>query len=434
MDKGSFALKGIITHTPSFHEVEFHENQYVVCENGRSGGIFSGLPEKYQNIPVIDYHDKFILPGMCDMHVHAPQYAFRGMGLNLPLDSKWTTWFENYSFPEESRYRDEAYAERAYKKFADDLIHTPTTRASIFSTIHRSATEILMEILAHAGFAAYVGKLNMDRNSLPGLLETTEESLAETRTWIARTRDKYETVKPIITPRYTPSCTDACMEGLSAIVKEFHLPVQSHLSEGLDEIAWVNELKPDLSCYGEAYDMYGLFGSVTPTIMAHVVHPNDAEFELLIRRNITIAHCPQSNMNAAGGVAPVLKMLQAGIKVGLGSDMAGSNTLNLMRAMTDAIQASKLRWVFTERNGQPFAERHYLSIANVLYLATKGGGQFWGKAGSFETGYLFDAVVFDDSPLADFIPRPLHDRLDRLITQSDDRHIHAKYINGKKVL
>ena len=106
-------------------------------------------------------------------------------------------------------------------------------------------------------------------------------------------------MKPILTPRYTPTCTDECMEGLGKLAVKYNVPIQSHLSEGLDEIEWVKELKPEISCYGDAYDMYGLLGSTVPSLMAHVVHPTDVEFELLTKRNVMVAHwlqCDQQYM------------------------------------------------------------------------------------------------------------------------------------------
>ena len=136
-----------------------------------------------------------------------------------------------------------------------------------------------MQKLADKGFVAYVGKLNMDRNSIEGLQETTEESLRETRTWLENTCEKYEYVKPMITPRYIPSCTDACMEGLQALIHEFGVPTQSHLSEGLDEIEWVKQLKPEISFYGQAYDMYDMLGSVVQSVQAHCVFPTPEEFQ-----------------------------------------------------------------------------------------------------------------------------------------------------------
>lgn len=434
MFENIYAIRGIIVQTPEFNTIEYHENEYVICENGVSMGIFKELPEEYKDIKVYDCTDKFVIPGMSDIHVHAPQYGFRGMGMLLDGDSEWETWFERYSFPEESRFCDLEYANKAYGRFVNDLVKTTTTtRGAIFATIHREATELLMRKLADVGMAGYVGKLNMDRNSFYGYLETTEETIRETERWIQETSEGYGSVKPIITPRYTPTCTDESMEALGKMAAKYNVPVMSHLSEGLDEIEWVKSLKPEITCYGDAYDMYDMLGTTVPAIMAHVVHPTDVEYELLKKRNVTVAHCPASNMNAAGGVCRVLDMVRDGIKVGLGTDVAGSCNLSVMRAMTDAIQASKLRWVYTERNGEPFAKKHFLSIANAMYLATMGGGQFFGKVGCFEKGYEFDAVVLDDEDLKDFIDRPVSDRFQRILWNHHARTIMAKFVQGRKI-
>ena len=413
-----FALKGIIIHTPTMDTLEIHENEYVlVSDDGICEGIVSLLPDAYQKAKVYDYTDCFIFPGMCDMHVHAPQYGFRGMGLLIDGDSDWSTWFDNYSFPEESQYKDLGYAEKAYSRFVNDLLtKTTTTRASVFATIHRPATEYLMKKMAEAGFSAFVGKLNMDRNSKYGLIETMEESIEETERWLEDTASpEYGDVKPIITPRYTPSCTDPLMEQLGILAEKYQVPVQSHLSENLEEIEWVKQLKPEISFYAQAYDMYGLFGSKVPTVMAHCIYPLDGEFELLKNRDVMVAHCPACNLTAANGLAPVLDYLEAGIKVGLGSDMAGSYTLNLLYNITAAINVSKARFFMIEQNGDPYAKKHFLSVANAFYLATKGGGQFFGKVGSFEEGYEFDAVVYDSRMLNDFRERSVEDRFHRLL-------------------
>lgn len=431
-----FALKGIIIHTPTKDTLEIHENEYVlVNDDGICEGIVSLLPDAYQKAKVYDYTDCFIFPGMCDMHVHAPQYGFRGMGLLIDGDSDWSTWFDNYSFPEESQYKDLGYAEKAYSRFVNDLLtKTTTTRASVFATIHRPATEYLMKKMAEAGFSAFVGKLNMDRNSKYGLIETMEESIEETERWLEDTASpEYGDVKPIITPRYTPSCTDPLMEQLGILAEKYQVPVQSHLSENLEEIEWVKQLKPEISFYAQAYDMYGLFGSKVPTVMAHCIYPLDGEFELLKNRDVMVAHCPACNLSAANGIAPVLDYLEAGIKVGLGSDMAGSYTLNLLYNITAAINVSKARFFMIEQNGDPYAKKHFLSVANAFYLATKGGGQFFGKVGSFEEGYEFDAVVYDSRMLNDFRERSVEDRFHRLLWTFEQAMICSKFIRGKLV-
>ena len=152
-----------------------------------------------------------------------------------------------------------------------------------------------MKALAKFGFAGYVGKVNMDRNCAAGLLETTEETIAQTRLWLEETKDGIGAIYPILTPRYFPSCTESCLEQLGELAEEYHVPVQSHLSEGLDEIDWVHELAPDLDYYAQAYDRAGLLGPHTRAVMAHCVFSSPEEVKTLKRRNVLVAHCPQSS-------------------------------------------------------------------------------------------------------------------------------------------
>ena len=435
MSNEKYILKGTIIHTPTPSAFEIIEDGYLVCSNQTVEYLGESLPEKYQGERLIDYTGKLIIPGMADIHIHAPQYGFRGLGMELDPDSTWTTWFETYSLPEERRYADLEYADKAYDKLISDLLKTSTTRLCLFGTIHREATELLMKKLDAAGFAAFVGKLNMDRNSVEGLEETTEESLEETRQWLEETATLYDHVKPMITPRYIPSCTDACMEGLERLIREFRVPVQSHLSEALDEIEWVKSLKPEIDFYAQGYDMYHMLGDEVPSVMAHCVYPTDEEFALMTqRKNLWVAHCPQSIVHSTGFAAPIRRYLQAGVHVGLGSDMAGSNVLNMFRIIADTMLAGKVYWACKERGDDPYAKKTYITISEAFYLATKGGGSLWGNAGSFEEGFAFDAVVIDDTSLADFNKRTARQRIERVIQLADDRNIVAKYIGGKQVL
>ena len=235
----AFAVKGNLFYTPVCGKLARHPGAYLVCENGTVAGIFDTLPDRYQGIPVEDYGDKLILPGLVDLHVHGGQYAYRGLGMDMEL----LDWLEKNAFPEESRFAEAAYAEAAYRIFVDALLHSATTRASIFATLHRPATLRLMEMLEKAGLPCFVGKVNMDRNSPDYLRESTGESLAETRRWLEESQN-FTVVRPILTPRFTPSCTDELMDGLGKLHREFGTPVQSHLSENLSEIAWVQQLCP----------------------------------------------------------------------------------------------------------------------------------------------------------------------------------------------
>ena len=216
MQEKTFALKGNIIYTPECGKLELHPHSYLVCEDGKVAGIFDGLPRRWQGIRVEDYGDKLILPGLVDLHVHASQYAYRGLGMDMEL----LDWLECNAFPEESRFADLSYARRAYGIFTDALTRSATTRACIFATLHRPAALVLMEQLEQAGLPCYVGKVNMDRNSPDILRETTEQSLEETRLWLEQSR-AFTLVRPMLTPRFIPSCTDELMAGLGRLQREF---------------------------------------------------------------------------------------------------------------------------------------------------------------------------------------------------------------------
>ncbi|MDO5337271.1 MAG: amidohydrolase family protein [Eubacteriales bacterium] len=420
----TFALKGNICFSTDREHLSFFPHSYVICDNGVCAGVYQKFPDKYIGIPCIDYKDCLVLPGFTDLHVHASQYAFRGLGMDLEL----IDWLNTRTFPEEQKYEDLSYARRAYEIFVHDLLEGATTRACIFSTVHEESTLLLMELLEQAGFHAYVGKVSMDRNCPEHLCEKGAEAAVQAAEhWIRACADRFHNIKPILTPRFIPSCTDNLMRGIAFLREKYHLSLQSHLSENLGEIAWVKELCPDVGGYGEAYEKFGVLEGDRPVIMAHCVHSTPEEAELLKRRGVFVAHCPQSNTNLASGIAPVRKYLDMGIHVGLGSDIAAGHSLSMFRIMAEAIQCSKLRWRLSDQSLEP------LRVEEAFYLATRGGGAFFGKVGSFEKGFAFDAVVADDSALRCPCHLTLRERLERLIYLADDRHVAAKYIVGRAV-
>lgn len=374
-------LKGNIIYTPDIETIKVYPNHYIVVEDGRVSEIRENLETYGENEMVEDFTDHLIIPGFVDLHVHASQYEQIGLGLDLQL----IDWLNNYTFPSESKFQDREYAKEVYKKFADELIKVGTTRACIFATIHLESTKVLMNILTRKGIGAYVGKVNMDRNGREGLIEKLEDSLKDTRTWIEETRDN-ERVKPIITPRFAPSCSEELLKGLGELVKEYKLPVQSHLSENRNEVNWVKNLFPDTQYYSYCYDKYGLFGN-TKTLMAHGIYLKERECDLIKNKNVTLVHCPDSNMNLRSGIMPIRRWLNKGMKIGLGSDVGAGSKLSMTSTIVNAIQNSKILWMHTGEKPLRFGE--------AFYLATKGGGQFFGKVGSFDKGYAFDALIID---------------------------------------
>lgn len=418
------ALKGHIVYSKTSDKLEICENGYLVYEGNQVEGVYPILPEDYEGILVEDYGDRIIVPGFVDLHVHAPQYAFRGLGMDMEL----LDWLETNTFPEESKYKDLTYAKNAYQMFTDNLKKSVTTRACIFATIHKEATILLMDMLEKAGMATMVGKVNMDRNSPDYLREETEESAKETILWLEEVgKRQYKHTKPILTPRFIPSCTDELMRELKEIQRTYQIPVQSHLSENYGEIAWVQELCPESEFYGDAYDRFGLFGRDNKTVMAHCVHSDEREIMRMKENGVFIAHCPESNTNLSSGVAPIRRYLAEGMHVGIGSDVAAGSTENMFVAMRYAVQASKLRWRLKDDRLDP------LTMPEVFYMATKGGGEFFGKVGSFEMGYELDAVVLDDSRLIHPQEMSVEQRIERMIYLADEREVYAKYVAGEKL-
>ncbi len=421
MNNDTFIIKGNIVYLTLDRTLQCKEHAYLICKDRQVEGVYEVLPEQYEDYIIIDYGDQIILPGMTDLHVHAPQYPFRGLGMDLEL----LEWLETNTFPEEAKYADTSYAKTSYSLFTEDLLHTTTTRACIFATIHNEATLLLMDLLEKSGLKTYVGKVNMDRNGGINLEEeSASASYEQTKLWLDACQARYHNTKPILTPRFIPSCTDELMEKLSKLQKEYHLPVQSHLSENLSEIQWVKELVPDSSCYGDAYQMFDLFGGDVPTIMAHCVYSTKEEVALMKKNNVFIAHCPESNLNIASGIAPIRSYLEDDLSVGLGSDVAGGSSLSLLKAMACAIQSSKMYWRLVDQTQKP------LTFEDVFYLATLGGGSFFGNVGTFLKGYEFDAVVLNDENIKSPRTLSLQERVNRLIYMPEHVTVVAKYVAG----
>jgi guanine deaminase len=306
----------------------------------------------------------------------------------------------------------------------------------MFATRHRYATELLMELMEQSGLVSYVGKVNMDREASENLMEKSAEMSAYTTFgWINAVKDKFERTKPILTPRFIPCCTDKLMEELREIQMAYGIPVQSHLSESKGEIDFVKFLRPQNEFYGESYNDYDLFGknddvnTDVKTVMAHCVWSTEKEVELMLKNGVFVAHCPASNMNLTSGIAPIRKYMDLGLNIGLGSDVAGGHSESIFRAITDAIQVSKMYFRLVDESCKP------LVFSEAFYLATKGGGKFFGKVGSFEEGYEFDAVVLDDSVLVHPQELTLAERMERAVYLGlDEKSVSHKFVAGAKII
>ncbi len=396
---------------------------WIYIKNGVIENVSAEKPDVKAD-ETLDYSGKLITPGLSDLHIHAPQYQFAGLHMDLEL----LDWLNTYTFPEEAKYRNLEYADKAYSIFVNDLKKSETTRAAIFGTIHRNADLLLSQKLEKAGLAGYVGKVNMDRNSPEYLSEATDESINETELYIKEMK-KLNNIKPIITPRFTPSCSDELMGRLGELADKYDLAVQSHLDENQSEIEWIKELCPACASYSETYNSKGLFRD-NKTIMAHVVWPNEDEQRLLKAKSIYVAHSPSSNANLSSGIAPVKLFLERGIKTGLATDIAGGSTISLFRVMTEAITQSKLRWRYVDDSYKA------LTFSEAFYLASFSSGSFFGRTGAIEKGFDADILIIDDrdSREKSLSELTIEERLEWYSYRTPGDAIIGKFVKGIKLI
>lgn len=415
-------LKGNIVFTPTKDKFEIYEDSYLIVEEGKVVKISSVLEDSYKDYEMKDYTGKLIIPGFVDVHLHAPQYPNRGLG----MDKELIPWLNTYTFPEESKYSDLIYAKEVFEKLIKELWREGTTRSIVFSSVYLNSTKLLLDMFIQSGLGAFVGKVNMDRNSSIKLDELTRSSIDETEVILSSYLNRSELVNPIITPRFLPTCSDELLNGLSDLAKQYNAPVQSHLNENTSEVKWIKELYPDSKTYAGVYDDFGLFGQ-TKTIMAHCVYNTDEEIELMAKNGVYAAHCPHSNFNLSSGMMPVRKFLDKGVNVGLGSDISGGHTLRMPEVLVGAIHQSKMNWLFSGKELNP------LTSSEAFYLATKGGGSFFGQVGSFEDGYECDALVIDVENLLTGNTLTTEEKLQKFIYIGSHENIVARFVRGVEI-
>jgi len=413
-------IKGNIIEAKTFGDPAITQNGYLAAKDGVVLGVFSALPEQYANLPVTDYSGQLILQGFCDMHLHAPQYPMLGMGMDLPL----MDWLKAYTFKTEARFADSDFARGTYQRLAAELVKNGTTRVCVYSSTHADATRILMQELERAGIGGFAGKVNMDRDSCE-CQEGTEESKRETLRWLEECA-QFKKIKPILTPRFTPSCTNELMGWLGKLAEERGLYVQSHLSENYKEIELVKRLHPDCEQYWQTYEKYGLWKE--HTIMAHCVHSDAREQQAMIDHNVLCVHCPDSNINICSGFAPVRQMKNRGVWLALGSDIAGGAQLPMLQVITGCLRMSKARAIATD-GAEPF-----LTVGEAYYLATSAGARYFGDRDGFAPGNPLHAVVVSDASLPPSARAlSVQERFERAVYLADDRAITAVYGNGQKI-
>ncbi len=410
-------IKGNIISADRFGEIRIIKNGYIVIKDEKIANLSDILPFEYKDDELIDYGNKLIFQAFSDMHLHAPQFPMLGMGYDLEL----LDWLNTYTFPTEAKFSNVEYAKKTYKVLAKELIKNGTTRVAMFSSLHKDSTLILMDELDKAGISGYVGKVNMDRNGGVDLEEDTDDSINDTIDWIKKSN--FKNIRPIITPRFIPSCTPKLLKALGEIAEKYDLKIQSHLSENISEINLVKSLE-NVTEYYKAYEKYGLWNN--KTLMAHCVHSSEEEIKSLRDNGVYVVHCASSNNNLTSGYARIRYLLNNGVKVVLGSDIAAGDKLSMFDNVVETIKASKARVII----GDNLA---FLTPEEAFYLATSAANEFFGEKPGFAVGNKFNAIVLDDSDLLNTEKLSIKERFERMFYLREEDAIKVVYSNGKAV-
>jgi guanine deaminase len=342
--------------------------------------------------------DQYLLPGLVDMHIHAPQWPQLGKALDLPLEE----WLQAYTFPLEARYADTTYAQAVYESLVGGLLANGTTTAVYYATLHLPATQILADICMRRSQRALIGRVAMDdpqqcppyyRDPSPMVAE------AETRAFIGYVQslpgNQGGLIKPTITPRFIPSCTDELLRRLGALARETGCHVQTHCSESDWEHGYVLARcgKTDTA----ALDELGLLSR--RTILAHGNFVGDDDVALIRARGAGIAHCPLSNVYFSDAIFPLQKLLQQGVNVGLGTDIAGGASPSILENARHAVIASRLLESGVDPEHERLRRRRpdcRIDALTAFWLATAGGGVALDlPVGVFKEGFQFDAMLVD---------------------------------------
>ncbi len=398
------------------------EHEAVLIKGGEISalGTAAALRAAHPNAAITEYGDHLILPGFVDAHVHYPQTAIIASWGKRLID-----WLNTYTFPEEMRFSDEAYAAEIAELYLDLALDHGTTSMASYCTIHASSVDALFSAAEQRGMAVVAGKTCMDRNAPDGLRDTPKSAYDDSRAlidrWHGQGRARYA-----ITPRFSPTSTPDQLEALGTLWAEHpDCLMQTHLSEQTDEIAWVRDLFPEARDYLDTYERFGLLGA--RGIYGHAIHLEPREIDRLAEHGASVAHCPTSNTFIGSGLCDVVGLMRCGITTGLATDTGGGSSFSMLRTMAAAYEVAQLRGTA-------------LHPAQLLYLATEAAAHALhrgGEIGTMSPGAAADLVVLDLASTPVIAQRVAHaedvwEAVFPTIMMGDDRAVADVWINGAR--
>ncbi|MFH1874967.1 MAG: guanine deaminase [Pseudomonadota bacterium] len=359
---------------------DFKDGLLVIDKTGHivQVGEYSKLKTKYQRkAKLIDLGPRLIIPGFVDCHLHLPQLDCRGKHGSTLLE-----WLTRYIFPAEKAFKDLKVADDVGKRFFKKLILNGTTTSSIYTTIHAAATDHAFKLAQKAGVRAIIGKVMMDRQVPPALLEKTNQSLAESEKLAGKWHNSAQgRLRFAFTPRFAPTCSKKLLQEVGKLVSKTDTYLQSHIAETQRENKKVLELFPE---FKDPFAVFEKTGCAGPrTILGHAIYLSDQEYKRMAQTQTKIAHCPTSNLFLKSGRFPLTRAETAGITIGFGTDVGAGTSMCMLTEMRHA------DYTQTELTVTP---------TKAFYLATLGGAHALSmqhEIGNFEKGKKGDFLVLD---------------------------------------
>jgi guanine deaminase len=411
-----------------------HESDGLVVVDDRGRITFAGAatdrPAGTDLETAIDLRPWVVMPGMVDLHAHLPQLPNAGLGAGLDL----LTWLDRYIFPLERGF-DETEAERLAPLAWQAFAAAGTTTALVYGAVYEASLDATFRAAEAHGIRAIVGKVMMDRLTYDPTIDPTtilERSLRESADLIARWHGRDDgRLQYAVTPRFAVSCTAELLRESAALATSTGAYWQTHVSEDRGEIEEVARLFPEALDYVDVYDRAGGLGE--RTVLAHAVHLSDRELDRLVETKTRIAHCPASNLFLASGVMPLGRYLEAGLSVGLGSDVAGGPDLSIFAAMRVGAYAKNALAVAGVGSGPS------LTPLDWLQIGTLGGAEALGlgdRIGSLEAGKEADLIAVDPSfvaPIPGVTDDDPHDLASRLIFRAHPDMVRGAWVRGRRL-
>lgn len=401
---------------------EYREDGLLIVEDGHVQGLGDArdlLPALAAGTVVTDCTGRLIVPGFIDAHTHFVQTDVIGSYGRRLLD-----WLEEYTFPAERAFADEAHAQSVAAFFIEELLRNGTTTALVVGSVHPASVDAVFEAALARDMRLIAGKALMDRNCPEYLRDTAASGYADSAALIARWHGRGR-MRYAITPRFAPSSTPEQLAAAGRLAREHpDVHVHTHVAENEEEVAWARQLFPERRSYLDIYDHYGLLRR--RTVLAHGIWLDDADLARLAGTGAALVHCPACNLFLGSGLFDLRRTIAAGVPVALGTDVGGGTTFCMLGVLHDAYKVAQLRG-------------HSLSPLDAFYLATLGAARALDlddRIGNFTTGREADFIVLDPAatPLLarrTAAARDIAGKLFLLMTLGDDRAVARTYLMGR---